>query len=583
MSKTNISHLKENYIKIFCFCSALILSILFLSFTIPAIQANADSDAVCNNIENDTTVDVNTFNDLKNSLNNALQNQSIYIKLNADIDFPQSAITKPEDLLVVNSFRKITIDLNSHKIDRKLNDFVQYGNIFIIAPNGRLIITDSTDDNGEICNGKNTSQAGAILVNPGGFLDIKGGSITNNESNVQGGAICNYGKCTISGDAIIDSNKSPNGAGIYSKKLKDSPSTEDAKLVISGKAKISNNQSNVGGGIFIDTDVNSNGLSELNLSGNATISDNYAKDGGAGVFCKGNFTMNGGSINNNTTDKQGAGVYVHGHISSIKYPTSCNTHFTMTGGTIKSNTAKERGGGVFVDYYNMDMIMTGGTISNNKCGTKGGGIYASQPITIGGSAQVINNELSSVSQNAESANNLYFSLKDVENPTKQYLILAEPDNNMKVGLTLELENGTFLDESISGLEDKFFADNTSTTFLAYNTLGEFEYVNRIMLRQAQANAIEQIKSQSSQYAPQSVVSIVDSYIGKINAAVTTTDVDILVKSFNNEISGIQKIDSQANFVSQQAYNPVQTSDWALQIVLIIVFALSTFVWFCKNL
>jgi len=94
-----------------------------------------------------------------------------------------------------------------------------------------------------------------------------------------------------------------------------------------------------------------------------TISDNTATDGGVAVY-EGTFTMNGGTIYNNS--KRGV------HVSR-----SGGT-FTMTGGTISGN--KE--GGVDVGSES-SFTMSGGTISGNQAGD-GGGVYAGGTFTMSG-------------------------------------------------------------------------------------------------------------------------------------------------------------------------------------------------------
>ncbi|MDR3335129.1 MAG: hypothetical protein LBT13_09650, partial [Treponema sp.] len=102
---------------------------------------------------------------------------------------------------------------------------------------------------------------------------------------------------------------------------------------------------------------------------------------GGGVYSSGTFTMNGGTISENTAFVYGGGVYSTGT-------------FTMSGGTISGNIASYSsssntcGGGV---YSTGTFTMSGGTISGNTVTnswsssyTIGGGVYASGTFTMSG-------------------------------------------------------------------------------------------------------------------------------------------------------------------------------------------------------
>ncbi|MER2143470.1 MAG: hypothetical protein ABS888_06710, partial [Eubacteriales bacterium] len=94
----------------------------------------------------------------------------------------------------------------------------------------------------------------------------------------------------------------------------------------------------------------------LTLKGNGTITGANVqnKDGGGVYVDGGTFTMQGGTICNNTAGS-GGGVYVLGGT------------FTMQGGTISNNTTMWGGGGVDVfsgGTFTSTFTMEGGTICN---------------------------------------------------------------------------------------------------------------------------------------------------------------------------------------------------------------------------
>jgi len=86
--------------------------------------------------------------------------------------------------------------------------------------------------------------------------------------------------------------------------------------------------------------------------------------GGVFVLKDGTFTMNGGTISNNTTNRNGGGVAVDGN-------------FILKDGSITGNNAKSNGGGVVMGPDAV-FTMNGGTISNNKAIGSGGGVIVGE-------------------------------------------------------------------------------------------------------------------------------------------------------------------------------------------------------------
>ena len=161
---------------------------------------------------------------------------------------------------------------------------------------------------------------------------------------------------------------------------------------------ISGNTAGYGGGVYTGGDFTMN---------NGTISDNTATSGsGGGVYARGSFTMEDGKITDNTAKTEsgtGGGVCAEGSFTMKNGEISGNTAegsysngsnvsgagggvytagaFEMSGGTISGNKApygagttfsSGNGGGVFVGGNSF--TMTGGTISNNMAASNGGGV-----------------------------------------------------------------------------------------------------------------------------------------------------------------------------------------------------------------
>ncbi|MBQ6493125.1 MAG: InlB B-repeat-containing protein [Erysipelotrichaceae bacterium] len=144
--------------------------------------------------------------------------------------------------------------------------------------------------------------------------------------------------------------------------------------------------------LWIGDSNNSNGAQVVTLGENAILQNAKVNggDGGCVNLDKGSFVINGGTIRNCSTTKDGGGVFVNnggtltlsaGNIYQCSCPSGSGGgvrikagKFLMTGGTIRECSAVN-GGGVYIagnnNYY---MNMSGGSIINNRATSVGGGI-----------------------------------------------------------------------------------------------------------------------------------------------------------------------------------------------------------------
>lgn len=125
-----------------------------------------------------------------------------------------------------------------------------------------------------------------------------------------------------------------------------------------------------------------------------SIANNITNSNGAGVLLgdSASFYMYGGSVKNNKTTQNGGGISVqpsssggvylyNGEISDnsavngggIYFDNGYN--FNMSGGEIKNNSSTESGAGISI-LGNMNAYISGGSIYENVCTSNGGGIFA---------------------------------------------------------------------------------------------------------------------------------------------------------------------------------------------------------------
>ena len=221
--------------------------------------------------------------------------------------------------------------------------------------------------------GTNTAITGQITVKAGQVvhLCLNGFTLQNtaNVINVNGGTLYLY-DCGSTGKVTNNMASSSAVYVGYGGRL----ILESGTVTNSGKNTVD------GGGVCVD-----GANSKFTMNG-GTISDNSTATSGGGVCVRNSatFEMNGGIIKSNTATS-GAGVYV----------TGAGSKFTMNGGTIYNNTATTGGeggagggGGVKVAGGTFNLI--GGTITGNKAyvertgnnGGDGSGIIISDSGTV---------------------------------------------------------------------------------------------------------------------------------------------------------------------------------------------------------
>ena len=177
----------------------------------------------------------------------------------------------------------------------KRNGFT--GAMIEVKSGGKLVIDGVTLD-GNKTSGVATKSV--IEINAGGEVLMNSGKICNNKASL-GGGVNNMGAFTMKNGSICD-NEATHGGGVQN--------GPEGSVDLNATFKFE------GGTICDNKTVGGNGTGggirnrgTLTMQDGCLIKDNYAENGGAGVFnYNGVFTMTGGTITGNVGEKRGGGV-----------------------------------------------------------------------------------------------------------------------------------------------------------------------------------------------------------------------------------------------------------------------------------
>ena len=208
---------------------------------------------------------------------------------------------------------------------------------------------------------------GGICINSGVTVNVSDCTFVLCKANASGGGIWNAGKLDVSNTSFTTCSANNNGGGVCN---------DGGTVTMSGTAKITGNNASDGGGVAVNS-----GTFTLE---NGTISNNTANGStgsGGGVYVhNGTFTMEGGKISDNTAkgvDGErfgGGGIYLYRVTDSTPGGT-----FTLKDGTVSGNEAKY-GGGIWTSNFS-EFAMDGGTFSDNTATENGNGAYVNPSCT----------------------------------------------------------------------------------------------------------------------------------------------------------------------------------------------------------
>ena len=271
-----------------------------------------------------------------------------------------------------------------------------------VCPGSQLILADgATVRNGRAISQDGTTGTsdcgGGIVVDNGAKLTMEDGSSITGCSAEWGGAVYLSGEMAINGGEIsnntavgdiyeingVDRSASAHGGAIMIRACRADYATSydaPAKLTmrggtISGNAATSD-VSAFGGAISIIGTPNTGNLTNTFVMSGGTISNNKAGYGGAvSAYAADNYWHGNTSIQlsgnaqikDNIARNYGGAICLFGNNAQNYTDT-----LTMSGGMISGNKANSAGGGVYLSAHGDQMFMTGGSIRENEAGYGGG-------------------------------------------------------------------------------------------------------------------------------------------------------------------------------------------------------------------
>lgn len=269
-----------------------------------------------------------------------------------------------------------------------------------IAAGQRVEITANANENYNLFGNKDEKPTNLFVVEEGGELSLTG-ALTLGGWNNTGSILVNHGKTTIDGNVVIEKSTlegndmgviEDNGSSaelilengtIQNHKIRGALSasirvTEGASFTMN-EGSICNNSGQCGTAVYLTASSNA-AKARFTMNG-GTLSNNeshsytpYSTPTGA-VFVKysAEFVLNEGTITGNCAyGGAGGGVAVMDELPTEEHGTA----FTMNGGTISNNTASGyrcSGGGIYSCSNYVSLL--GGRIENNSA-YDGGGVYS---------------------------------------------------------------------------------------------------------------------------------------------------------------------------------------------------------------
>ncbi|MEC4812706.1 MAG: choice-of-anchor Q domain-containing protein [Scytonema sp. PMC 1069.18] len=261
------------------------------------------------------------------------------------------------------------------------NNVAERGGAIHVNYGGSLTVSDSIFDGNDGSIADDGFSGGAIATHgsggepgfdPGnGFLQIEDSQFTNNKG-VAGGAVYSLlGPLTIENSVFKDNESTGDGGAIFTDGANSAPRNGKGGQIIIRNTVVENNKAKgQGGGLFLWT----YNPDEVLIEGSRIVDNsttfggiyNDSKAGGVRV-ANGKLTIRNSTIANNTTDKQGGGLWVDSPLG-----------VTIDNSTFSGNKAKlDQGGAItFNTPDGTPVKITNTTFANNSTGRDAGAIWS---------------------------------------------------------------------------------------------------------------------------------------------------------------------------------------------------------------
>ena len=340
-----------------------------------------------------------------------------------------------------------------------------------VCPGSQLILADgATVRNGRAINQDGTTGTsdcgGGIVVDNGAKLTMEDGSSITGCSAEWGGAVYLSGEMAINGGEIsnntavgdiyeingVDRSASAHGGAIMIRACRADYATSydaPAKLTmrggtISGNAATSD-VSAFGGAISIIGTPDTGNLTNTFVMSGGTISNNKAGYGGAvSAYAADNYWHGNTSIQlsgnaqikDNIARNYGGAICLFGNNAQNYTDT-----LTMSGGMISGNKANSAGGGVYLSAHGDQMFMTGGSIRENEAGYGGGLSIHSAVYLLGGT--ISDNQATSGYPTDDSYSERLYCGNAIEQSGELYLDGTQMNvsGDIRVGCTTNFRTG----------------------------------------------------------------------------------------------------------------------------------------------
>lgn len=322
------------------------------------------------------------------------------IKLNSQIRVTQDEVWDFTGLSNV----KIERNTNGAMVSVEGTSTLHLKNVTLDGTNSNDKTSNSVIKVGKIAGGK---ENGATLI-------LDSGTVIENNKNYQGagGAITalSYNKIIMNDGATVHGNEAQYGGAIslenHSTFEMNGGEIYDNVAVRGGAVSVIASDMVMNGGVIKKNSANSTDSYQGHYGGAICISNygewsSVAGDTSRNISGKANFTMNGGSITENSaTYNQNGDKGLGGAIATFPrfdkgYEITPEIVVAIKGGAITENKAIN--GGAISTYFKATTLnLTGGKIEKNKATSQGGGIYSVFNSTTSMSDTQINNNTASI-------------------------------------------------------------------------------------------------------------------------------------------------------------------------------------------